>query len=508
MIDINNIDLLNFLNNIASGFIIISSRDFRIKFINKTAINILNVKTSIDNKPISEILDNEIIIDSIHNTVSEKKSFARIVTKILFKDKESYLGFTTSPYINETGELIGVVINFRDLTSEIELESKLQYSELKYKLLIQNLLSPVFIVSYEDYSLIEYNLIAMRKFGLKKKKPDKIIFTELLADEVKNNFHDYLNRIKTNRGKEKSVEIRIGEENNNYIFDATAALFEINSEKFIQIICFDITEKSALQSDLFESYNALKATQELMIRAERLAAVGELAAGISHEIKNRFQVIANAVSYLKLKSDKKDESIAANIKYIENEVARGVKLINDLTDFARPHPPQKNYINVNDAIKNTIPLIRKQLDKNRILYKESLGNIPNTFADYNLIQQVILNVLKNAEESMRTKQNNILSVKTYKIPAKDINPLLLKNKKSFNEYIAVGIKDTGIGINEQNLSKIFTPFFSLKSPNEGTGLGLSVSHSIIERHSGFITVDSVLGEGSEFTIYIPVTDNN
>ena len=343
MLDIQNLDLFNFLNNIASGFIIVSSNTLFIKFINKTALNILEIKIPPIDRKIKEIINNDKLISSINATIAEKKSFARIVIKISVKSGELYLGFTTSPYIDESGNLLGVVINFRDLTNEIQLESRLKYSELKYKLLIQNLLSPVFIIGYNDYSIIEFNKIAQRKFNIQQPNQPLVNFIELLAADSKPKFSEYLENLKKNKSVDDGIEIQMADAvGENSVFDATAAIFEINAEKFIQIICFDITEKIILQNDLLESYNTLKATQELMIRAERLAAVGELSAGISHEIKNRFQVIANAASYLKLKIPQSDEALTANIRFIENEVNRGVKLINDLMEFARPHPPQKN----------------------------------------------------------------------------------------------------------------------------------------------------------------------
>jgi PAS domain S-box-containing protein len=393
----------------------------------------------------------------------------------------------------------------RDITNEIELNKQLKYSETKYKTLIENLNTPIFIIDKENYNIIETNFSAEIKLGLPLNKIKKMNLIELIKPDYINKFKNYAqNKTKTEDDK---IEIEFVNSYNDFmIFDTVARNIKIYDKSYIQVICYDITENYLLSQNLIKSYNQLKDTQKNMIRAERLAAAGELAAGVSHEIKNRFQVISNALSYIEKKINMQEQGVKVNINYIKSEVKRGVELINDLMDFSKPHSLSKSMININEIIKSCFPLIKKQLEKKNIYYNENLGIIPNTFADYNMLQQVVMNIMKNAEESMI--ESGELSVTTECVHRNDINTIFdFENKSVYEKYIMIKIKDTGLGISEKNITKIFTPFFSTKDEAKGTGLGLSVSNSIIEEHNGFIDVESKQGQGTCFYIYLPVTEN-
>ncbi|HOK40327.1 MAG TPA: ATP-binding protein [bacterium] len=503
MVDLTRIKVNNLLNNISSGIMIVSL-DNKIKFINKAGEKILNIKDKYIDKNLDDIINNNILKLSIKKTIEYKKPLARIVANLKINDKIVIIGFTTSIYFDDDNNLKGVIINFRNITDKILLEKKLKYSETKYKLLIQNLQCPIFIINFNNYKIIECNQIAENILGFTKNELIKLNLLNLIISEDREKAKKYLLALKNNSTKENKIEVQLlNREKKFRIFDLMANIFSIGKQNYIQVICVETTEKVLLTNDLKKSYNQLKETQEIIIRAERLAAVGELAAGISHEIKNRFQVISNALTYIKNKIDLSNETIKINIEYIEKEINRGTKLINDLMEFSRPHPPSKSFINLNNIITDSLPLLKKQFDTKNIQIITELNDIPKTYVDYNLIQQVIINVLKNAEYAM--SNNGKLTIKTYTKKKDEIEEhLIIKREKKFDLYNVIEIADTGIGIEEKYLCKVFTPFFSTKGPNEGSGLGLSVSNKIIENHNGFMDIESKLNFGTTVFIYLPV----
>lgn len=504
MVDFKKNRISQVLNNVSSGIIIVSL-DNSIKFINKIGKRILHIEKNVINSKIDELFKNRILNISIRKTLEFKKSLARVVTKIeLGNNKSIIIGFTTSLYYDEKNILTGVLISFRDITEKYILESRLKFSEKKYKLLIQNLMCPIFIISYNNFEIQESNITAEKKLAFNKNEFKNLSFLNLIAEKYREITEYYLNEIKCGRLLNKSIEIQLLNRFKKFmIFDTIANLLELENDKYIQVICFEITDKVILTNNLADSYMKLKETQDLMIRAERLAAVGELAAGISHEIKNRFQVISNGISYIKSNVDMTNEGFKVNINHIENEILRGVELLNELMDFARPHPPSKSLVDINDIVRDSKNLVKKLLDDKKIQFIEELSELPKIYADYNLIQQVVVNLLNNAEYAM--KKTGILKVKTYMKSFEDAPRKFKLNLHSvYEKYIVIEISDTGTGIEEENISKIFTPFFSTKGSKEGKGLGLSVSNTIIEKHKGFIDLTSKYGEGTIFYIYLPI----
>ena len=498
--------IISFINNISSGIIIVSS-ELEIKYINTAALKTLYLeREKCVDKKIIDIIPDTLLIESIKDTLNDNISLARLVTNLKLKNtSEIIIGFTTSPYSPDNISVSGVVINFRDISSEVALENRLKFSEHKYKLLIQNLQGPVILLNYNDLSIIEYNKAAFSKIKGLSNHSSSLNFIDAVNFSSRFGLKEYLNKIKNGFSGPGSVEIETHDINGDLrILELTSVLLEIGEEKFIQILGFDITEKVELSRSLAQSFHQLKETQQTLIRAERLAAAGELSAGISHEIKNRFQVIANAVSYIKTKIDMTNDALKVNIMYIENEVNRGVNLINELMEFSKPHPPNKKKVSLIALLSNSIPLIEKQLQKKRIMITENYSDLPDILIDYNLIQQVIINILKNAEQAMN--DSGELTVKIYVQKSEQIRIINygVVKKNKYNEYAVIEISDTGAGIEENNLSRIFTPFYTSKGPNEGTGLGLSVSHTIIEQHEGFIDVKSEFGKGSNFFIYLPL----
>ncbi len=241
-----------------------------------------------------------------------------------------------------------------------------------------------------------------------------------------------------------------------------------------------------LEIKVEERTKEIKKIHSQLFRSEKLASLGKLAAGVAHEINNPLTGILTNSSIL-LEDLPKGDPKRDDVELIVKETIRCREIVKRLLDFAKQIAPQKKIININTLIENIILLVRNQTSFRNIKIEKNLSkDLPEIMADPDQIQQVFINIILNASEAM-TRGGD----------------LIIESKMDANENsIVVSIKDTGPGIPEHIRDKIFDPFFTTKE--HGTGLGLSISYGIIEQHGGTINVESVTGNGTTFTIYLPI----
>jgi len=230
-----------------------------------------------------------------------------------------------------------------------------------------------------------------------------------------------------------------------------------------------------------EEIERLHRTQ--MSRAEHLATLGELAAGLAHEIRNPLAGIAGVIEIIS--RDLPSTSPArAVVKDVRQEVAQINRILTDLLETARPHTPQICRSNINTTVEHAVMLARQQVISRPIKIElQQAPDLPEVEHDSDQIHQVLLNLLLNAVQAMEGP-----GTVRVEIGSRDV-------------YATVVVSDTGRGIPPQNLSNIFRPFYTTKG--NGTGLGLSLARRIVEEHHGRIEVSSVVGQGSKFEVVLP-----
>ncbi|HWR59561.1 MAG TPA: ATP-binding protein [Thermodesulfovibrionales bacterium] len=243
--------------------------------------------------------------------------------------------------------------------------------------------------------------------------------------------------------------------------------------------------------ELARTFNAmserLKDEQEHLIQSTKLAAIGELASNVAHEINTP---LTSIIGFTELIRDETNLNIIRDkLSIIEKESMRARYIVRELLRFARKRPLEIVEIDINEAIRDIRPLIEAQVKANRVTLNETYGELPGIKGDPNQLKQVFINLVNNAISAM--PDGGTLGIVT----------------SSDGDDVMVRIKDTGQGIPERIRARIFEPFFSTKK-DKGTGLGLPISFRIIQDHGGRIDVESREGQGSTFTVYLPIKDSS
>ena len=233
-------------------------------------------------------------------------------------------------------------------------------------------------------------------------------------------------------------------------------------------------------------------TERKIMESERLAIVGQLAAGVAHEINNPLGSIL-LYSNLLLEDMKEENLIKENLKKIVEQTTRCKEIVKGLLDFSRLTIAEMKFTNVHEIIENVLSLVKNQsMFQNVDIITDFNRSLPVIMLDKAKIQQVFINILLNAVESM-DGQGKLTIETCYSADGKFLN---------------VNFTDTGYGIKKENMRKIFDPFFSAGHKPHSTGLGLSISYGIIKKHKGNISVKSKVGKGSTFTVSLPIKEQN
>lgn len=253
------------------------------------------------------------------------------------------------------------------------------------------------------------------------------------------------------------------------------------------------------------AHTELSRAKDQLVRSEKLVSLGQLTAGLAHEINNPVNYISNSILPLQEslqrvleyfaqedKAEAFDAEIAEDLQdmqtslgLISKGIARTARIISDLRDFSYMGPAKIESFDVHEEIEKALSLLGNKLRNVKI--EKKFCSVTRIEGYPGLMGQVILNLFDNAVQAMGGKGE--ISISTHEVP----------------EGLALAVKDTGKGIPEEHLGRIFDPFFTSKDVGQGTGLGLAVSHTIVERHNGRIDVDSELGRGTTFTVTLPIT---
>jgi PAS domain S-box-containing protein len=386
-----------------------------------------------------------------------------------------YLQATSWPILDDKGEVATTINVARDITERKKDEVALQKSELNFRNSIDNSPLGVSIIT-RDSRLVYANRTFLNLYGYNS-------VDELKSVPISKRYTpaSYKKRLERKEMVKRALPIPKSYETSIIRKDGEIRNLQVTWENVswdgqprVQVLYQDVTERRRLQ--------------EQLIITDRLASVGELAAGVAHELNNPLTGLIG-FSQLLLEKDI-PEDIRDDVDIIYREAQRSSEVVKNLLTFARKHVPQKLMLNLNDSIEKVLQLRAYEQKVNNINVATRLDpDLPQAMGDEFQLQQVFLNIILNAEFSMiEARRGGTLTVTTEKV----------------KDTVRASIADDGPGIDKQAIGHLFDPFFTTKEVGKGTGLGLSICHGIINEHGGRIYADSAPGKGATFIVEIPL----
>ena len=379
--------------------------------------------------------------------------------------------------LDDDGNVIGAVEIFEDITDIKKLEEQLVSEHDKLKGMLAAMRQGMHILGQDH--VIEYqneeaeaalgNKCGEKCYQVYRGKDDPCV--------------DCLMKKAIETGETQRRELLMT--GSTYYDQSYTPFLDVDGQTKVLVLLRDISEEKLLQAET--------------LRAVQLASVGQLAAGVAHEINNPINGIINYAQIIQ--DEAEDNEVMANItEKIIREGERVASIVSNLLSFARQKEDKSEEFNVIDVIQNAVDLIRYQLTKNCIIMEKNYSTLPPIHGHYQQLQQVFLNLFSNARFALNRKFPGKDPLKKIIITGEVIE---LEGK----EYIRIIFHDMGTGINKEKIDKIFEPFYSSKRQGEGTGLGLSISREIIAKHGGFLNVESQEGEYTKMIVELPASES-
>ncbi len=358
----------------------------------------------------------------------------------------------------------------RSAKTTINDNNKLEKQLAWYKSFFDNATDAVFIVQPETWSVLDANEFAATMLGISSK--------ELIGTTLPQ-FRRIFKLLKKSSSPIVLSELTLDTPaNSNLMVEVSARFVDYDGQRLIQAIARDVSEQHALTDKL--------------VQADKLVLLGQLSAGVAHEIRNPLAAVNLNLQILKRNID----SSSPEFSYIKTAllgVERISRIVEVTLNFSRPAVPDIQGLNVNALLPITLDLVASVIRRKDISVDMKLSEkLPKVAADAKQMQQVFINMITNAADSIEAK--GTIKIKTYTEKP---------THRSESEYVVVSICDSGSGISPEDLPKIFNPFFTRKA--EGTGLGLPITQRILHNHNGIIDVESSVGKGTTFYIKLPVS---
>jgi len=412
----------------------------------------------------------KVTIESCLSSI-KSRTYEGSITK---KDgSECILSWRNAAITDDSGAILGILCIAQDITEHKNSEDDLAYCSEHLRDIFTSIKDYALITTNLKDKITYYGANSIELFGWKDDMTLKDI-SILFSGPDRNS-------------KKSSIKKSIAKSGN---FESDTTLLRSNGEEFpAAITATTLVNKKKGKSGyvyVVRDITEKKKIERQMVRNEKMAAIGQLAAGIAHEINNPLLVILGRLDMLSMDGDDLSPAVKQTSETIKTQAQRIRTIIDRLLSYSRKKTPHMDLLDINDVLKSVSPLIAYYPEFKKITWKEELTEgLPLAEGDFNQLQEVFLNLALNACQAMPDGGN-----------------VTIVSKNAGDGFIEVSVTDTGKGISKEDMDRLFTPFFTTK--DDGTGLGLSMCHNSIETHNGKIIVESVPGTGTTFKVKLPV----
>ncbi len=437
---------------------------------------------------------------------------------------ERILRVTITPVRAQEADRARLLLVVEDITER-------KRAELRIRKILDTALEGV-IVANEEGEILWLNPAAETMFGLDKGKLIGQLIDILIPERYRKRHREAMTRFfkigsLTNIGKHHQLE-GLRSNGTEFPLEIVHSAFKEGNKYLITAFIHDKTEESMAANELQRAYDKLKETQAHLIQSEKMSSVGQLAAGVAHEINNPvgyvksnlgvlseyvediLQLIGAYEALLSVIEQGDTESISAEVKRVRElaqkmdvgfllsdlsrltaesfaGIERVREIVLNLKEFSHVDQAEVKPFNVNEGLESTLKIVWNELKYKAEVVKE-YGDVPEILCYPQQLNQVFMNLLVNAGQAIENKGK--IWIRSYR----------------GDGYVVVEVEDTGSGIKPENLGRVFDPFFTTKPVGKGTGLGLSITYGIVQKHGGKIEVKSEAGKGTKFQVLLPIKE--
>lgn len=404
--------------------------------------------------------------------------------------KQIDVSLTISPIRNAAGKIIGASTIARNITEHKKADKAQRKSEHALRERVKEL-----TCLYSLAKLVERHGISLEEIleGIVELLPPAWLYPEIASARIVLNGHTYSTRHFQEGGKRLAANIVVdGEQRGTVEVVYSEDKPELDEGPFLKeerSLIDAIAREVALIVERKQAEEDKARLQEQLRHADRLATIGQLSAGVAHELNEPIGSILGFAQLIQ-KYPRISEQVRQDIEKIMKASLHAREVVKKLMLFARQMPPQKTQVNLNQILEEGLYFLESRCAKEGIKVVRSLSpDLPEITADPAQMTQVLVNVVVNAIQAMPNG-----------------GKLMIQTKAS-DKFVFITIEDTGVGMSEKIIRQIFLPFFTTKDVGQGTGLGLPVVHGIVTSHGGFINVSSKEGQGTRFEIQLPLKES-